>query len=151
MYNAHHIFVHIIPGLLCPLHPWYVIIIPMCKAHPYFSLKNLSKKLYIIHGEIWYLSAFSLNHLYCYSITVVPVFSPLPSSTLPLPPLLAPTVSSHTIVHVRASFIHLLCPVPPPSFQHYPPSCSPLVTFSLFHVSMPVVLFKCFFAVYFIL
>ena len=61
-------------------------------------------------------------------------------SPLPIPPP-APTVNSHTIVHVCGSLIHVLCLVPSPSFHHYPPPCSPLVTFSLFHVPMPVVLF----------
>ena len=27
----------------------------MYKAHPYFSLKNLGKKVHIIHSKIWYL------------------------------------------------------------------------------------------------
>ena len=66
------------------------------------------------------------------------MFPRLPSSahpTLQLP------VNSHTVVHVRGSFIHVLCLVPSPSFHHYPPTPSPLVTVSLFHISMPVFLF----------
>lgn len=39
-------------GLLCPLlHPWYVIIIPMCNVHPYFSLKSLGKEVHVKHGK----------------------------------------------------------------------------------------------------
>ena len=42
-------------GLLYPLlYPWYVIIIPMYNAHPYFSLINLGKKMCIIYGKIQY-------------------------------------------------------------------------------------------------
>ena len=32
-----------------------VIFIPMYNVHPYFSLKNLGKKVHIIHGKIRYL------------------------------------------------------------------------------------------------
>ena len=77
---------------------------------------------------------FLLNHFHCYSIIVVPIFPPLLSSV-------HPTVNSHTVVHLHGSFIHDLCLVPSPSFHCFPPSASPLVTFSLFHVSMLVVLY----------
>ena len=45
--------------ILCTLHmglldPWYVTITPMYNMHPYFSLKNLGKKVCIIHGKIRY-------------------------------------------------------------------------------------------------
>ena len=72
-------------GLLYPLlYPWYVIITPMYNVHPYFSLKNLSKKFHVIHGKIWYFTRFLwrsnvitqkiavksimcyLNRLYCF-------------------------------------------------------------------------------------
>ena len=44
------------PGRLCPLlYPWYVIITPMYNVHPYFSLKNLGKKVHIRHGKVWYV------------------------------------------------------------------------------------------------
>ena len=46
LYNAHPHFVHIIHGT----------IMPMCDVHPYFSLKNLGKKLRIIHSRIRYFS-----------------------------------------------------------------------------------------------
>ena len=39
-------------GLLYPLlYPWYVIIIPMYNAQSYLSLKNLGKKVRIIHSK----------------------------------------------------------------------------------------------------
>ena len=81
-----------------------------------------------------------LSQFNCYSITVVPIF-PLcllhPSHLLPP----TPTVGPHTVAHVHVSFTHILWLVPSPSFPHCPPSPSPLVTFSLFHVSTPVFLF----------
>ena len=48
------------PIFLCALYtgllyPWYVIIIPMYNAHPYFSLRNVGKNMQIIHGKIQYL------------------------------------------------------------------------------------------------
>ena len=33
------------------LYPWCVIIIHMYHAHPYFSLRNLGKKVHIIHSK----------------------------------------------------------------------------------------------------
>ena len=30
------------------------LVLPMYNVHPYFSLKNLGKKVSIIHGKIWY-------------------------------------------------------------------------------------------------
>ena len=43
-------------GLLYPLlYPWYVTIILMYNVHPCFSLRNLGKKVHIIHGNVWYL------------------------------------------------------------------------------------------------
>ena len=31
------------------------LVLPMYNAHPYFSIKNLDKKMHIIHGGIWYI------------------------------------------------------------------------------------------------
>ena len=31
------------------------LVLPMYNAHPYFSLKNLGKKVLIIHGKIRYI------------------------------------------------------------------------------------------------
>ena len=79
-----------------------------------------------------------LNHfllLLCYSC---PKFSPF---ALFHPAPSTPKVNPHTIVHVCGSFIHVLCLVPSPSFHHYLPPPSPLAALSLFHVSMPLVLF----------
>ena len=45
-----HVFVLITHGIIIP------IIIPTYNAHPYFSLKNLDKKVHIIHGKIWQCS-----------------------------------------------------------------------------------------------
>ena len=30
------------------------LVLPMRNTHPYSSLKNLGKKLCVIHGKIWY-------------------------------------------------------------------------------------------------
>ena len=83
------------------------------------------------------LFLFLLNHfLNCYcSCPYFPPFALLRPSH--------PRSHSHFphFVHVHGSFIHVLCLVPSPSFHHYPPPYSPLVTVSLFHVSMLVVLF----------
>ena len=50
VYNAH-------PWFLCALctglYPWYVVIVPMYNAPPYFSLKKLGTKVHTIHGKIW--------------------------------------------------------------------------------------------------
>ena len=52
-----HILCAFYTGLSCPLlYLWYVIIIPMYNVHPYFPLKNLGKKVCIIHGKIWVMS-----------------------------------------------------------------------------------------------
>ena len=78
----------------------------------------------------------SFTSFYRYSITVVPFFSPFPSST-------------HPNLHSHSEFPQC-CPCPwvihtcslssPfPLFPPLPPS--PLLTVSLFHVSMPTVLF----------
>ena len=75
---------------------------------------------------------------YCYSIRVVPIFPFFPSLFSPSPTF---TVSPHTIVHVYGSFTHVLWLVPPFSFHHYPSPSSPLDPVSLFHISMPLVLF----------
>ena len=31
------------------------LVLPMYNVHLYFSLKNLDKKVFMIHGKIWYL------------------------------------------------------------------------------------------------
>ena len=61
-----------------------------------------------------------------------------------LPPPSPPsslTVNHHTIVHVHGSCINVLWLIPSPSFNQSPPSLSPLTAVSLFHVSLPLVLF----------
>ena len=91
--------------------------------------------LYILEilGKPVIFKSFLLSFYYSISS-----FPPLTSSAHPTS---TPTVNPHTVVHVCGSFIHVLCLVPSPSFHHYSPPLSLLVTFSLFHVSMPVVLF----------
>ena len=48
-----HISVHIIHGIIRRplLYLWYAVNIPMYNAHPYFSLKNLCKKMHTIHSK----------------------------------------------------------------------------------------------------
>ena len=36
---------------LCIMHT-HILMLPMYNAHPYFSLKNLSKNVHIIHGKM---------------------------------------------------------------------------------------------------
>ena len=49
MYNVNPCFcAHGNMGLL---YPWYVIIVPMYNAHPYFYLKNFGKNIRIIHSK----------------------------------------------------------------------------------------------------
>ena len=49
MYNAYPCF---LPKLSLFALYTHVYTIPMCNVHPYFSLKNLGKKVCIIHGKI---------------------------------------------------------------------------------------------------
>ena len=79
-----------------------------------------------------------IKSFYCYSITVVPISPPLPSPTHPTP---SPIVNPHTVVHIHGSLIHVLCLVPSSSFHHYTSFSSPLVSSSLLHISMPIILF----------
>ena len=52
-----------------------------------------------------------------------------------------PTVNPYPIVPVVGSFIYVLCLFPSPALPHYPSSPSTLVIFSLFHLSILVILF----------
>ena len=54
-----HVFVCVIHRIITPIiiPMVYVLIIPMYNVHPYFSLKNLGKKVRIIHSKIWFVSA----------------------------------------------------------------------------------------------
>ena len=54
---------------------------------------------------------------------------------------LSPTVNPLPIVHSHESFVYALWLMPSPSFHHYPRPSSPPAAISLFHVSMPLVLF----------
>ena len=99
----------------------------LCKSGSAYG----SHSTLIIFFLFYYLTIFKL--LFYYSC---PNFSPLPSS---VHPTLGSHSHFHTVVHVHRSFTHDLCPVPSPFFHHLSPS--PLVTFSLLHVSMPVVQF----------
>ena len=93
-------------------------------------------------------SGFSLSFIFCCAVFFKWCFNCIlrqlsqffPSWPPLLIPSLAPT-DTHTVVHVPGSSIHDFWLVLSPSSHHYPPSPSPLVTVSLFHVSLPVVLF----------
>ena len=38
------------------------LVLPMYNAYPYFSLTDLGKEVYIVHGKIWYFEGdWSLN------------------------------------------------------------------------------------------
>ena len=37
------------------------LVLPMYNAHPYFSFKNLGKKVHIIHSNMWYLFISKIN------------------------------------------------------------------------------------------
>ena len=87
--------------------------------------------------KLW-INIFLLNNFLLLFYYSCPNFPASPSSTHPTT---LPKVNSHTVVHVRGSFISVLCLVPSPSFHHYSLPPTPLVTFSLFYVSMSVVLF----------
>ena len=87
-------------------------------------------------GDIIHRAMFSFSFC-CYSITVVLIFSlfvllhpthPTPSQSIP-------------IVYVHGTFILVFWLVHSSSFHHYLPVPFPLATVSLFHVSMPLVLF----------
>ena len=72
---------------------------------------------------------FSVFNFYCYSITVVPIFPPLPSSAYPIP---HSHVLPHTVVHVHESFVHVLCLSSLfLSFTPLPPSPLPLCPLSV--------------------
>ena len=52
VYNAYPRFVHTTHRIIISLlYPWYVIIVPIYNAYPYFSLKNLGK-VCIIYSKI---------------------------------------------------------------------------------------------------
>ena len=73
------------------------------------------------------------------------LFLLLSCSCLAFSPLLAPTPSPPQsvlpIVHTHESSIHVPLLAFSPSFPHYTPSPSPLVTVRLFFISKPLVLF----------
>ena len=55
-----HIFVHLTGLYLCL---WYVIVIPMYNVHLSYVLKNVDKKVHIIHSKIQYYSQCFTGHL----------------------------------------------------------------------------------------
>ena len=73
-------------------------------------------------------------------LLVGPIFSLLPSSTQPTPCLPLPQ-SFPTLLFMSVGHSYMFLTSTFPCFHHYPPLACPLVTFSLFHVSMPLVLF----------
>ena len=64
-----------------------------------------------------------------------PLYLPPPVHTL------LPIICPLTVVHVCRSFIYVLWLIPSPSFSQPPYIPSPLIAVSLFHNSMPLVLF----------
>ena len=77
---------------------------------------------------------------YCFCYYSCPKFSPLCLSQ----PAPTSMVNPHTIVHVHGSFLFVLWLIPSRSFSHTPPPSSHLTAVSLFHESVPLVLF-CFY------
>ena len=118
------------PSFLCSVFESHRIFLSFLNSLGFFVVV-----INIISFFIYLVSIF--NHFYCYSITIVLIFSPLPSSAHSSPT----RQSIPTVFHVCGLFIPVLCLVLSPSFYHCLPLPSPLVTFSLFHVSTPVVLF----------
>ena len=79
---------------------------------------DCSQIVFIIFSFLSFLFIFILNHFYCYSIRVVPFFSPLPSSAWPTPSFHSPfphCCPCPRVIH-RCS-----CLVTLPSFHDYPP------------------------------
>ena len=101
--------------------------------HPFIWLLNICISSFVT-GVITWIFIMELYEFiqFRYTNSSCPNSSPFAVLHPSHPPI--PTVNSHTVVHVRGSFIHVLCLVPSPSSHHCPPLSSPLVTFSLFHV-----------------
>ena len=84
-----------------------------------------------------FIYLFIIYFIYCCSATVV----------LPFPPFLTPTPSPPFLQSILPHFpdhgssIPVCLLAPSPSFSHYPPPDSPLVTVSLFFISKSLVLF----------
>ena len=128
------------------LTQWFICLNTSVKYHSHapgsrsahYRVMRQQHSIWMLPDSVLFFPIFLFNQFYCYSTAVFPIFPPFPSSTHPIP-------CSHSrfphCCHIHGLFIHVLCLVPSPSSHHYPPSPSPLVTFSLFHVSMSVVLF----------
>ena len=99
---------------------------------------NQCKWKYFLNCKVSKTFVFIFKIIFIVTITVVSIFPPSSSS-------------AHLNPHLHSQFPHscpcpwvihtCFCLVPFPSFHHHPPSPSPLVTFSLIHVSLSVVLF----------
>ena len=76
--------------------------------------------------------------MYCLCYYSCPNFSPLPPPSSQTPTSI---VNHHTIFHVYGSFIYVLWLIPSPSFDQFSPLSTPLTIVSLFHDSMPLILF----------
>ena len=88
-------------------------------------------------AQILFYPTFYFILFYCCSLTVVlhvPHCSPLPH-----PPILVLSISPR--VHAHESSTHVPQLVPSPSFPHYLPPPSPLVTVNLFFISKSLILF----------
>ena len=79
------------------------------EGYPFKVNKSISKNMSQL------LSFFSFKNFYCFSITVVLIFTQC--SHLPYPP--HPLVSPYPVVHYHQSFLHVPSLNPFPSFPHY--------------------------------
>ena len=105
---------------------------PHCPT--YFCLINLLKTLPFIMFFF-----FLFNHFfYCCSNTIVSIFPP-PLS--PAPPILTYHPQSSPFLAFCMGPLYMFLDNPFPSFPHYLPPHSPLVTVRLFFISMPLGIF----------
>ena len=136
---------------------WLHIFWNICSKTVKYAIKIFRNCIKYINCFLWYghfndvissypwtryifpLFVFSfLSFSYCCSVIAVPHLSPL---LTPTPNPLTPTANPSPIIHVPESSIHVPLLAPFLSFPCYNPPLFPLVTFSVFHVFMPVVLF----------
>ena len=86
----------------------------------------------------WFTLLYFFLIFYCSCYYSCPNFPPFdPSTQHPR----TPSGNPHTVVHVHGPCIYVLWLIPSPSFNQSPPPTSPLPAVSLFHVSVPLILF----------
>ena len=110
--------------------------------HPFSPLNFMPRlrAISLIHFYNFDISMTFFFFFYCCSTTVVPIF-PSPLSPVPPTPTSHIQSSPHPVVFVYGSFIHVPWLAPSSSLPCDPPPPSPLVTVSLFFISMSLVLF----------